>query len=316
MMGNKMKNQVKELVVISGKGGTGKTSIVASFAALAQNAVLADCDVDAADLHLVLEPKTIQCEDFSGGSRARIVTSHCTACGKCQRLCRFEAIHFDGPANEKVEKTYRVDPIACEGCGVCDWFCPENAIEFGPVVNGQWFVSDTRCGQMVHAKLGVAEENSGKLVSIVRKQAKKIAEDRNLDFLLIDGSPGIGCPVIASITGADLVLVVTEPTLSGMHDLKRVVDLTRHFGIETLVCINKWDLNPDMAERIETQILRRGLKLAGKIRYDRAVTEAQIQRKSLVEYQRNGAAMEMRELWAAVLKQITASNHSSAENRS
>jgi len=299
-----MGNSAKELVIISGKGGTGKTSIVASFAALAQSAVLADCDVDAADLHLVLEPTVVKREKFSGGSRARVMPERCTACGKCEEVCRFDAIYFDGPGNEKVNKTYRVDPIACEGCGVCAWFCTDKAIEFGPVVNGEWFISDTRCGPMVHAKLGVAEENSGKLVSIVRRQAKKIAEDREADVVLIDGAPGIGCPVIASITGADLVLVVTEPTLSGLHDLQRVADLTRHFGIETLVCINKWDLNEEIASQIQTHARRRGLTVAGKVRYDRAVTEAQIQKKSLVEYQQNGAATETRELWAEVVQAL------------
>ncbi len=303
-----METKPKELVVISGKGGTGKTSIVASFAALAEKAVLADCDVDAADLHLVLDPTIVKREKFSGGSRARIKTGHCTACGKCEEICRFDAIFFDGPGNGKADKTYRVDPVACEGCGVCAWFCAENAIEFGPVVNGEWFISDTRCGPMVHAKLGVAEENSGKLVSIVRTQAKKIAEDRKMDLVLIDGAPGIGCPVIASITGADLVLVVTEPTLSGLHDLQRVMDLTRHFGIETLVCINKWDLNEDIASQIEEQARRRGLKIAGRVRYDRAVTEAQIKSKSIVEYQNNGAATEIKRVWAEVVKTIAAPN--------
>jgi len=295
-----MANNPRELVVISGKGGTGKTSIVASFAALAEKTVLADCDVDAADLHLILEPTTVKREKFSGGSRARIRSGHCTACGKCEEICRFDAIYFDGPGNGRVDKTYRIDPIACEGCGVCAWYCTDKAIEFGPVVNGEWFISDTRCGPMVHAKLGVAEENSGKLVSLVRTQAKKIAEGHNLDFVLIDGAPGIGCPVIASITGADLVLVVTEPTLSGLHDLQRVADLTKHFGIETFVCINKWDLNEDIASQIETQALHRGLKLAGKVRYDRAVTEAQIKRLSVVEYASNGIANEIRGLWANV----------------
>ena len=295
-----MKNKAKELVVISGKGGTGKTSIVASFAALAKNAVLADCDVDAADLHLVLEPETIKREKFSGGSRARIKSGHCTACGKCEEICRFDAIYFDGPGNGKVDKTYRIDPIGCEGCGVCAWFCTDKAIEFGPVVNGEWFISETRCGPMVHAKLGVAEENSGKLVSLVRTHAKKIAEDRRSDLVLIDGSPGIGCPVIASITGADLVLVVTEPTLSGLHDLQRVADLTKHFGIATLVCINKWDLNKDVASQIEAYGRRRGLKLAGRVRYDRAVTEAQIKKLSVVEYSRNGIASDIRGLWANI----------------
>ncbi|MDY7010126.1 MAG: ATP-binding protein [Planctomycetota bacterium] len=308
-----MEIKPKELVVISGKGGTGKTSIVASFAALADKAVLADCDVDAADLHLVLEPTIVKRENFSGGSRARIKPGHCTACGKCEEICRFDAIYFDGPGNGKVDKTYRIDPIACEGCGVCAWFCAENAIEFGPVVNGEWFISDTRCGPMVHAALGVAEENSGKLVSLVRTQAKRIAEERKLDMVLIDGAPGIGCPVIASITGADLVLVVTEPTLSGLHDLQRVADLTKHFGVETLVCVNKWDLNEDIASQIETQARRRSLMLAGRVRYDRAVTEAQIKSKSVVEYQNNGAATEIRKVWAEVIKAVAALNSSGAE---
>ena len=297
---------MKELVVISGKGGTGKTSIVASFAALAEKAVLADCDVDAADLHLVLSPTIIRREEFFGGSRARIRSAQCTACGKCEEICRFDAITFDAPGNGKVDKTYRIDPIGCEGCGVCAWFCTDEAIEFGPVVNGEWFASNTRFGPMVHARLGIAEENSGKLVSIVRTEAKQIAETRALDLVLIDGSPGIGCPVIASITGADLVLVVTEPTLSGLHDLERVADLTKHFGIETLVCVNKWDLNEDLALRIEAQAHRRGLKSAGKVRYDRAVTEAQIRKLSVVEYTGNGVAGDIKNLWNNVRTALNA----------
>jgi MinD superfamily P-loop ATPase len=291
---------VKELTVISGKGGTGKTSLVAAFAALCHRSVLADCDVDAADLHLVLEPRVVRRESFAGGKRARIKAGHCTACGKCEEVCRFDAILFDGPGNGVLEKTFRVDPVACEGCGVCAWFCTEGAIEFGPVVNGEWFISETRFGPMVHAQLGIAEENSGKLVSTVRSNAKRIAEEQELNLVLIDGSPGIGCPVIASITGTNLVLVVTEPTLSGLHDLERVADLTRHFGIPALVCINKWDLNPEVSERIEARARERGLGLAGRVRYDRAVTEAQIQKKSVVEYQRDGCATEVRAVWANI----------------
>jgi len=288
---------VKELVVISGKGGTGKTSIVASFASLAEKNVLADCDVDAADLHLVLEPKIIKREKFSGGSRARIMPGHCIACGKCQEICRYDAIYYDGPGNGKVDKTFRVDPIACEGCGICAYFCAENAIEFAPAVNGEWLVSDTRCGPMVHARLGVAEENSGKLVSIVRVQAKKIAEERGLDLVIIDGSPGIGCPVIASITGADLALVVTEPTLSGIHDLERISVLTRHFSIPTVVCINKYDLNEELSSQIEAKSAELNARVVGKICYDPAVTKAQIMKASIVEYTGSLISQQIKSLW-------------------
>jgi len=291
---------VKELTVISGKGGTGKTSLVAAFAALCRRSVLADCDVDAADLHLILDPRAVRRELFAGGKRARIKAGQCTVCGKCEEVCRFHAIFFDGPGNGMLEKTFRVEPVACEGCGVCAWFCTEGAIEFGPVVNGEWFISETRFGPMVHARLGIAEENSGKLVSTVRSNAKRIAEEHELNLVLIDGSPGIGCPVIASITGTSLVLVVTVPPLSGLHDLERVADLTRHFGIPALVCINKWDLNPEVSERIEARARERGLGLAGRVRYDRAVTEAQIQKKSVVEYQRDGCTTDVRAVWANI----------------
>lgn len=292
---------MKELVVISGKGGTGKTSIVASFAGLAKNAVLADCDVDAADLHLILEPKIKQNEDFSGGKRATIVTEECVGCGKCQDLCRFDAIHLNGEGNDVIDKTFSVDPISCEGCKVCVEFCPVNAIEFNDCVNGQWFVSDTRFGPMVHAKLGIAEENSGKLVTLIRKEAKRIAEKEEKDFIIADGSPGIGCPVIASITGADLVLVVTEPTLSGKHDLERVADLTAQFRIPTLVCINKSDLNPQMTGQIAEEAQNRGIRMAGKIRYDKAFTKAQIMKATVIEYSGGWVSEEIKTLWRNVI---------------
>ncbi|MFB0525486.1 MAG: ATP-binding protein, partial [Phycisphaerae bacterium] len=235
--------EVKEIVVISGKGGTGKTSIVASFAALAKDAVLADCDVDAADLHLLLEPDIRQTHNFIGGKLASVIAAKCIGCGRCEEVCNFGAAVFNGPANDVAERTYTIDPITCEGCSVCFHFCPVDAIEFNDAVNGQWFVSDTRFGPMVHARLRPGEENSGKLVSLIRKQSKKIANEQNKDLIIVDSSPGIGCPVIASITGADLVLAVTEPTVSGQHDLDRVVELTKHFQIPTLVCINKYDIN-------------------------------------------------------------------------
>jgi len=292
---------MKELVIISGKGGTGKTSIVASFAALAEKKVLADCDVDAADLHLVLEPKVEQENAFVGGKKARIITEECVACGKCEELCVFGAVHFDGPGNGAVEKTYRIDPISCEGCGVCAHFCPAEAIEFKEAVNGRWFISQTRFGPMVHAKLGIAEENSGKLVTLVRNQARQIAEREGLGIVIIDGPPGIGCPVIASITGADLVLVVTEPTLSGLHDLERVRELTKHFGIPTVVCINKYDLNRELTAQIEAQAAAFDARVVGKVRYDPAVTKAQIMKASVVEYSGGVVSQEIQSLWQQMI---------------
>jgi len=291
---------VKEIVVISGKGGTGKTSIVAAFAALAKDSVFADCDVDAADLYLVLEPKIKQTNDFSGGKRADIVTEKCIGCGKCQELCRFDAINSNGQANDVVDRTFTIDPVLCEGCKVCVQFCPADAIEFNDSINGQWFISDTRFGTMVHAKLGIAEENSGKLVTLIRKEAKRIAQEQKKDLLIIDGSPGIGCPVIASITGADTVLIVTEPTLSGKHDLGRVADLAAGFKIPAMVAINKFDLNPDMAERIEEDARSRNIKVVGKIRYDEAFTKAQILKSTVLEYTGGAVSQELKTLWRNV----------------
>jgi MinD superfamily P-loop ATPase len=292
---------MKELVVISGKGGTGKTSIVAAFAALAKNAVLADCDVDAADLHLVLEPKVKQTRDFSGGKQAFIVAEKCTGCGICRDMCRFGAINSNGEGNNLVDRIFTVDPVSCEGCKVCVAFCPVDAIEFNDHINGQWFVSDTRFGPMVHAKLGIAEENSGKLVTLIRKEAKKIAQEQKKDLLIVDGSPGIGCPVIASITATDLVLVVTEPTLSGKHDLDRVSELTSSFGIKTLVCVNKADVNPQITEQISKDAQKRGLKVIGKIAYDEAFTRAQIIKASVVEYTSGAITEQIKTMWRQVI---------------
>jgi MinD superfamily P-loop ATPase len=267
---------VKELVVISGKGGTGKTSLAASFAVLADRPVIADCDVDAADLHLVLLPRVKERHEFRSGHKAIIRQDDCTGCGDCLTHCRFGAV-VQYPA------AYTVDPFACEGCGVCVRFCPEKAIDFPERLSGEWMVSETRCGPMVHARLGVAAENSGKLVSLVRREARRIAEAENHPLIIVDGPPGIGCPVIASVTGATLVLAVTEPTVSGEHDLERVLSLTRHFNLPAAVCVNKWDLNAEMTERIEDKARRAGARIAGRIRYDRAVTLAQMQARAVVE---------------------------------
>jgi MinD superfamily P-loop ATPase len=286
---------VKEIVVISGKGGTGKTSVVASFAALAENKIVADCDVDAADLYLVLEPQIEHREDFSGGKVARISPEDCESCGRCEELCRFEAV-----GRPEGENGYRIDPISCEGCGVCMRACPAQAIALEPVVNGEWFISRTRHGPMVHGRLGIAEENSGKMVSLIRNQAKRLAREQNRDLLIVDGSPGIGCPVIASVTGADLALIVTEPTLSGLHDLQRVIETTRHFEVPTAVCVNKWDLNPELADRIEREAQSQDLAVVGRIRYDVTVVKAQIEGQSAVEYANGPLAADFRALWEAV----------------
>ncbi len=295
---------INELVVISGKGGTGKTSIVASFAALAKDKVLADCDVDAADLHLVLSPTVLRREEFSGGKSAVVEAERCIGCGKCASVCRFDAISLDGPENGLIARTYQIDPIACEGCGVCAHVCPVDAIALSPSVNGEWFVSETRHGPMVHARLGIAQENSGKLVTTIRREAKTIAEEKGFGLVIIDGSPGIGCPVIASITGASLVLIVTEPTLSGLHDLDRVADLAGHFGIPTAACINKSDINPEMTAVIHQHCRERNVDVLGEICYDAAVTKAQIQRKSVVEYGSGPASGAIAALWDSITRRL------------
>lgn len=290
----------EEVVVISGKGGTGKTSVVAAFATLAKDKVLTDCDVDAADLHLILQPRIVHRERFTGGKKARVRPDLCAACGKCEEICRFGAVSMTGPGNDGVKKTYAVDPISCEGCGVCVHFCPADAIAFEDSVDGEWFVSETRCGPMVHAKLGIAQGNSGKLVSIVRDRAREIAEREGHGLILSDGSPGIGCPVIASLTGASLALAVTEPTLSGLHDLRRVADLARHFRIPVAVVINKHDLNGDMTIEIERWAEGFGAEVLGRIRYDQVVTRAQLAGKSVVEYGDGAVSKELAGVWERV----------------
>jgi MinD superfamily P-loop ATPase len=295
---------LKELVVISGKGGTGKTSLLASFAALAESAVTVDCDVDAADLHLVLAPTVERITSFTGGMLARIDSERCTACGECAEHCRYGAIRGSAAAGPGAETTYTVDPFACEGCGVCRFVCPAGAILLEEETNGEWYVSSTRCGPMVHAKLKPGGENSGKLVTLVRAAAKHIAEERGADLLLIDGSPGIGCPVIASITGADLVLVVTEPTRSGVHDLERVVELTRHFRIPVVIAVNKADINEEMTAAVRRYAAEERIELIGCIRYDTEVTRAQMEGRSVVEISRGKAAADIRAIWEQLGRHI------------
>ncbi len=277
---------MKELVVLSGKGGTGKTSIVGSFAALAKNKVLTDCDVDAADLHLLLEPVIKQKNEFWSGQVAVIDEEKCTQCGLCQELCHFEAI-----------ENFRIDPVSCEGCGFCYRTCPAEAITMEENLAGQWFISETKYGPLVHARLGIAQENSGKLVALVRQQAKEMAEKQGAAYIISDGPPGIGCPVISSLSGASLALLVTEPTLSGIHDLERVLGVCRHFNVPALVCINKYDINEDNARQIENYCFKQEVEVASKIPFDNVVTEAMIKGLPVVEYGDSPVSREINLLW-------------------
>jgi len=283
---------IKELVVISGKGGTGKTSVTASFASLARDKVIADCDVDAADLHLLLRPETSHDEEFVAGQKARVNPDLCVKCGLCADYCRFDAFTDD----------YVVDEISCEGCGVCVRYCPEQAIEMRDHVSGRWFISETPAGPMVHAKLGIAEGNSGKLVTLLKKKAREIAAEKGFELILVDGSPGTGCPVIATLSGAAMVLVVTEPSVAGIHDLKRVCSLAGHFRIKTAVCVNKADINPAKAAEIERFCEENGMPLLAKIPYDDDVTRAQIEGLTLVEHSDGPASKEIKALWEGVSK--------------
>lgn len=265
---------MKEIVVISGKGGTGKTSIVSSFAALAKNKIMVDCDVDAADLHLILKPEIVKTTEFYSGKTAQIDKEKCKKCGKCTEVCRFEAVLED----------FNIDEIKCEGCGVCFYQCPNNAIKLEKTKSGDWFESNTRFGILIHAKLGIAEENSGKLVSEIKNYARLLAKKNNNDLIIVDGSPGIGCSVIASISCANLIVVVTEPTLSGLHDAERVLKLAKHFKVTSCVCINKFDINTDMTIQIEEFCQSECIEIIGKIPYSNDFTSAMIQEKSLIEY--------------------------------
>jgi len=284
---------MKELVVLSGKGGTGKTSIVGSFAAMAQGKVLADCDVDAADLHLLLQPSAREENEFWSGQVAFIDEERCTQCGLCQDVCRFDAI-----------SNFKVDPVSCEGCGFCFHICPAEAVIMRENLSGHWFVSETRYGPLIHARLGIAQENSGKLVALVRQQARQIAEKQGLDYIISDGPPGIGCPVISSLSGVNLALLITEPTLSGIHDLERVLGVCHHFGVPALVCINKCDLNEENTRQIENYCLNLEVAIAAKIPFDNVVTEALVQGLPVVEYSRGKVTQEIESLWRQITRTL------------
>lgn len=279
--------------MISGKGGTGKTVITASFASLARSKVMADCDVDAADLHLLLHPQIKETYNFEGGKLAVIDRERCVECGKCEEVCRFEAIN-----------NFIIDPLACEGCGACTLICPEEAISLRAEEDvGHWFISETRYGPLVHAKLGIAQENSGRLVSLVRERASDIALKENLDYVIIDGPPGIGCPVIASISGVDLALIVTEPTLSGIHDLERVANVARHFGVKTFLCINKYDLNIENSQKIKDLGKNSKIEVIGEIPFDKMVVESLVNGAPIVEYKDTEASKRIKNMWERIANQ-------------
>ena len=283
---------MRELVIISGKGGTGKTSLTAAFAALAENSVLCDADVDAADLHLLMQPAVRQRTDFMGGCKAVINPDLCTGCGTCRDLCRFGAI----------TELFQVDALRCEGCGVCVDFCPATAIDFPVQRCGEWYCSETRFGPMIHARLGIAEENSGKLVSLVRKEARQLAELRGADLILTDGPPGIGCPVIASIGGATALVIVVEPTVSGIHDMERVVQLAAHFKVPGMVCVNKFDLNLEMTEAIEQLAVKHNIAILGRVSFDPAFTRSMVEGKTLFEYGKSTATwQQVQDVWAKII---------------
>ena len=283
---------IREIVIVSGKGGTGKTSLAAAFAALAKNGILCDADVDAADLHLLMQPEVKERTDFMGGSKAVINPDLCTGCGTCRTLCRFDAI----------SDRYEVDPIRCEGCGVCVDFCPEQAIDFPVQRCGEWYISATRFGPMVHARLGIAEENSGRLVSLVRKETRQLAEERGLELILTDGPPGIGCPVIAAIGGATALVIVVEPTVSGIHDMERVVDLATHFRVPGMVIVNKYDLNVEMTETIEQLAVQRNLVVLGRVPFDPVFTRSMVQGQTLFEYGAETPTRQVvRDIWAKII---------------
>ena len=287
---------MKQLTIISGKGGTGKTTVAASFAELISDKVMGDCDVDAADLHLLLHPQVRHEGLFKGLKIARIDPQECIQCDRCIEACRYDAI---GP--------YVVDPMSCEGCGLCTFVCPVDAIEMEENISGHWFISDTEYGPMVHAKLGIAQENSGLLVSTVRKQAREIAKRDGMKYVLIDGPPGIGCPVIASLTGVDLVLAVAEPTLSGIHDLERILDLGAHFSIKCAVCINKSDLNDENTAQIRQYCQEHEVPIEGEVPFDENVVHALVRGQTLMSYSdgpASGAIKAMCERLVVLLDEI------------
>lgn len=286
---------MKQIVVLSGKGGTGKTVMTGALAALVDHKVMVDCDVDAADLHLLLTPKIIERHEFKSGKKAWINEQTCTHCGRCFEVCRFGA----------VTPRPSIDASACEGCGLCARVCPTAAITMEDNLCGEWFVSETRFGTMVHARLGIGEENSGKLVAKIRQKAQEIAKEASKDWVIIDGPPGIGCPAMAALSGVDAVLLVTEPTCSGLHDAVRVIDLGKHFKIPVMLVVNKWDINPDVTAQIEKFCIDNGVAVAGRLPFDRAVVDAVIAGRTIMEGETQSLKDEIVKIWENLKRRVS-----------
>jgi MinD superfamily P-loop ATPase len=291
---------MKQLVILSGKGGTGKTTVAAALAHLASRelpVVLADADVDAANLELVLDPVKQEQHDFMSGQVAVIDAEKCIACGTCAEVCRFDAAIEEGGL-------YRVDPLACEGCASCLYQCPEEAIRMQEQHAGRWFRSDSRFGPLFHAHLFAGQENSGKLVTLVKQQGRLLALDTGAELLVVDGPPGIGCPVISASAGADMALHVVEPTVSGVHDLERIMGTTDHFGVPSLVAINKVDLNTALSEKIAAFCTEQGIQVVGRIPYDTVVTEAMVQGHPVTDYADGPVTKALEEMWSRIKERL------------
>jgi MinD superfamily P-loop ATPase len=290
---------MKEIVIISGKGGTGKTSLSASFAYLEkEDAIVADCDVDAANMHLLLDADFGTSEEFFSGENAIIKEEDCTNCGVCASVCRFGAISF-------IEDNYKVDPLACEGCWYCSRVCPRETIQMQKQKSGDLFVSHIKSNSlMVHAKLGFAAENSGKLVAHVKNSAKKIAIEQEKKFVIVDGSPGIGCPVVSSLSGANLVVLVTEATVSGLHDLKRIHQVVKKFGIKSVCIINKYDLNDELTQKIKEYLTKENIKLIVKLPYNEDFTKAMSKAQCIVENENSQLTAILKDSWKTIKDEI------------
>jgi MinD superfamily P-loop ATPase len=306
---------MKQLIILSGKGGTGKTSVTAAFAHLAAQSelagkvILADADVDAANLELVLQPKLIEQQDFKGGKIAVINQDTCSACGDCQAVCRFDAIHYADPhplsLSQRTRGEYHVDPIACDGCAACVYQCPSESITMREQIAGKFYFSESRYGPLYHANLFPGQENSGRLVTLVKQRARLQALDENRELVIVDGPPGIGCPVISAVSGANLALIVAEPTVAGVHDMHRVLQTVKHFGVQAMVCINKADIYPAGADEIEAFCRESGIETVGRIPFDSTVATAMVAGEAVTAFRPESASsVAIAEIWEKIIPSL------------